>query len=103
EGGAGVAFAGRGRGGGAVDGVEPGAGRIAAPLVVLTGGPELASVGRLAGIRIPAGGVRHQVAVTEPHPDLRPDRVPMVFDLAAGPYLRPHEGRLLFRVGNPHE
>ena len=29
---------------------------------------QLAEVGRLAGTRIPAGGVRHQVAVTEPIP-----------------------------------
>src|ERR1700748_1629122 len=43
-------------------------GRIGAGLVVLTGGPKLASVGRLAGIRIPAGGVRQQVGVAERHP-----------------------------------
>jgi sarcosine oxidase subunit beta len=81
---------------GRVTGVETPAGRISAPLVVLTGGPKLAEVGALAGIRIPAGGARHQVAVTEPHPDLRPDRVPMVFDLLAGLYWRPEEGGLLF-------
>jgi glycine/D-amino acid oxidase-like deaminating enzyme len=84
-------------------GVETSAGRIAAPLVVLTGGPKLAEVGALAGIRIPAGGVRHQVAVTEPHPDLHPSRVPMVFDLPAGLYWRPEEGGLLFGMSNPDE
>ncbi len=84
-------------------GVETSAGRIAAPLVVLTGGPKLAEVGALAGIRIPAGGVRHQVAVTEPHPDLHPSRVPMVFDLPAGLYWRPEEGGLLFGMSNPEE
>jgi sarcosine oxidase, subunit beta len=89
--------------GGRVTGVETPAGRISAPLVVLTGGPRLAEVGALAGIRIPAGGVRHQVAVTEPHPDLRPDRVPMVFDLLAGLYWRPEEGGLLFGMSNPDE
>jgi sarcosine oxidase, subunit beta len=89
--------------GGRVTGVETLAGRISAPLVVLTGGPKLAEVGALAGIRIPAGGVRHQVAVTEPHPDLRPDRVPMVFDLLAGLYWRPEEGGLLFGMSNPDE
>jgi sarcosine oxidase subunit beta len=71
--------------------------------VVLTGGPELAEVGGLAGLRIPAGGVRHQVAVTEPHPDLAAERVPMVFDLAAGLYWRPEEGGLLFGMSNPDE
>src|SRR5215469_12806293 len=55
---------------GAVTGVQTSAGPISTPLVVLTGGPDLAEVGSLAGIRVPAGGVRHQVAVTEPHPDL---------------------------------
>jgi len=88
---------------GQVSGVETSVGRITAPLVVLTGGPKLAEVGALAGIRIPAGGVRHQVAVTEPHPDLHPARVPMVFDLRAGLYWRPEEGGLLFGMSNPDE
>jgi sarcosine oxidase, subunit beta len=88
---------------GRVTGVETPTGRISTPLVVLTGGPRLAEVGALAGIRIPAGGVRHQVAVTEPYPDLRPARVPMVFDLTAGLYWRPEEGGLLFGMSNPEE
>ena len=66
-------------------------------------GPKLAEVGRLAGLRIPAGGARHQVAVTERHPDLDRARVPMVFDLAAGLYWRPEEGGLLFGMSNPDE
>jgi sarcosine oxidase, subunit beta len=78
-------------------------GPIDAGLVVLTGGPKLAAVGALAGIAIPAGGARHQVAVTERHPDLAPSRVPMVFDLAAGLYWRPEEGGLLFGMSNPDE
>ncbi|HXZ65509.1 MAG TPA: FAD-binding oxidoreductase [Streptosporangiaceae bacterium] len=89
--------------GGAVTGVRTSAGDIGAPLVVLTGGPELADVGGLAGIRVPSGGVRHQVAVTEPHPSLAAERVPMVFDLAAGLYWRPEEGGLLFGMSNPDE
>jgi sarcosine oxidase subunit beta len=84
-------------------GVQTSQGRIDAGLVVLTGGPKLAAVGALAGIRIPAGGARHQVAVTERHPDLAPSRVPMVFDLAAGLYWRPEEGGLLFGMSNPDE
>ncbi len=89
--------------GDAVTGVRTSAGDIGAPLVVLTGGPELADVGGLAGIRVPSGGVRHQVAVTEPHPSLAAERVPMVFDLAAGLYWRPEEGGLLFGMSNPDE
>jgi sarcosine oxidase, subunit beta len=87
----------------AVTGVQTSAGPIGTPLVVLTGGPELAEVAGLAGVRVPAGGVRHQVAVTEPHPDLAPERVPMVFDLSAGLYWRPEEGGLLFGMSNPGE
>jgi sarcosine oxidase subunit beta len=99
-----VAFRGltSGRGGSGI-GVQTSQGRIDAGLVVLTGGPKLAAVGALAGIRIPAGGARHQVAVTEQHPDLAPSRVPMVFDLAAGLYWRPEEGGLLFGISNPDE
>ncbi|MGN6794587.1 MAG: NAD(P)/FAD-dependent oxidoreductase [Streptosporangiaceae bacterium] len=88
---------------GAVTGVQTSAGPIAAPLVVLTGGPELAAVGRLADITIPAGAVRHQVAVTEQHPDLAPDRLPMLFDLAVGLYWRPEDGGMLFGMSNPDE
>jgi sarcosine oxidase, subunit beta len=98
-----AAFVGLARSRGVVCGVETSGGRIDAGLVVLTGGPKLAAVGRLAGIRIPAGGARHQVAVTERHPDLAPFRVPMVFDLAAGLYWRPEEGGLLFGMSNPEE
>jgi sarcosine oxidase subunit beta len=89
--------------GGKVTGVETSRGRIDSPLVVLTGGPELAEIGALVGIRIPAGGVRHQVAVTQAHPDLDPSRLPMVFDLSAGLYWRPEEKGLLFGMSNPDE
>jgi sarcosine oxidase, subunit beta len=99
----GVTFTGLTIDDGRVAGVQTSAGPVRAPLVVLTGGPELAEVGGLAGITIPTGGVRHQVAVTEPHPDLTPERVPMVFDLAAGLYWRPEEGGLLFGMSNPDE
>jgi sarcosine oxidase, subunit beta len=98
-----VTFRGLIRRGDQVSGVETSDGPVHAPLVVLTGGPKLAEVGALAGIRVPAGGVRHQVAVTEQHPDLHPARVPMVFDLSAGLYWRPEEGGLLFGMSNPDE
>ena len=98
-----TAFTGLVTSGDRVTGVETSRGRISSSLVVLTGGPELAEVGQVAGINVPAGGVRHQVAVTEPHPDLDPSRVPMVFDLAAGLYWRPEEKGLLFGMSNPDE
>jgi sarcosine oxidase, subunit beta len=89
--------------GDSVTGVQTSAGPIGTSRVVLTGGPQLGAVGRLAGISIPAGAVRHQVAVTEPHPDLAPSRLPMLFDLAAGLYWRPEEGGMLFGMSNPNE
>ncbi len=98
-----VAFQGLSGGPGSACTVQTSQGRISAGLVVLTGGPKLAEVGRLAGLRIPAGGVRHQVAVTERHPDLDRGRVPMVFNLAEGLYWRPEEGGLLFGMSNPDE
>ncbi len=98
-----VAFTGLVTDDGVATGVQTSAGPISTPLVVLTGGPELAAVAGLAGIRVPAGGVRHQVAVTEPHADLASERVPMVFDLTAGLYWRPEEGGLLFGMSNPDE
>ncbi|HWG61422.1 MAG TPA: FAD-binding oxidoreductase [Streptosporangiaceae bacterium] len=98
-----VTFTGLVRDGDRVIGVQTTAGTVFSDLVVLTGGPQLAEVGRAAGLRIPVGGARHQVAVTEPHPVLHPSRVPMVFDVAAGLYWRPEEGGLLFGMSNPHE
>ena len=88
---------------GRVTGVETTSGPIATERVLLTGGPTLREVGRLAGLRIPAGAVRHQVAVTEPHPAFDVDRLPMVFDLARGLYWRLEEGGLLFGMSNPTE
>ncbi len=99
----GVTFTGLVTENGRVSGVQTSAGPLSAPIVVLTGGPELATVAAAAGIAVPVGGVRHQVAVTEPHPDLAPERVPMVFDLTAGLYWRPEEGGLLFGMSNPDE
>jgi len=98
-----TAFTGAATSGDRVTGVQTSRGRIDTPLVVLTGGPELAEVAGLAGVKVPAGGVRHQVAVTAPHPDLDPARVPMVFDLTAGLYWRPEEKGLLFGMSNPAE
>lgn len=98
-----TAFEGLVTSGGRVTGVETSGGRVATGSVVLTGGPQLAAVGARAGTRIPVGGVRHQVAVTEPHVELDPSRLPMVFDVQAGLYWRPEEGGLLFGMSNPDE
>jgi glycine/D-amino acid oxidase-like deaminating enzyme len=98
-----TAFMGIRLGRGRVVGVDTSAGPIATERVLLTGGPTLREVGRLAGLRVPAGAVRHQVAVTSPHPAFEVDRLPMVFDLARGLYWRLEEGGLLFGMSNPAE
>jgi sarcosine oxidase subunit beta len=93
-----------GRGGARrVTGVETSAGTIHTTRVLLTGGPGLRAVGALAGLRVPVGAARHQVAVTGPHPDFEVARRPMVFDLGAGLYWRLEEGGLLFGMSNPDE
>jgi sarcosine oxidase, subunit beta len=98
-----TAFTGMRTRGGRVTEVATTRGTVATSRLVLTGGPRLAAVGRAAGVRVPAGGARHQVVVTEPHPDLAPERVPMVFDVASGIYWRPCEGGLLWGMSNPDE
>jgi glycine/D-amino acid oxidase-like deaminating enzyme len=86
-----------------VIGVDTDAGPIATERVLLTGGPTLRAVGRLAGLRIPAGAARHSVAVLEPHEAFAVERMPMVFDIGAGLYWRLEEGGLLFGWSDPDE
>ena len=90
-------------GGTRVVAVETDAGVIETERVLLTGGPSLRAVGRLAGVRIPAGAARHTVAVLEPHPAFAGESMPMVFDIGAGLYWRLEEGGLLFGWSNPEE
>ena len=89
--------------GAGVTGVETTGGPIETERVLLTGGPSLRSVGQLAGIRIPAGAASHTVAVLEPHEAFAVERMPMVFDLAAGLYWRLEEGGLLFGWSDPDD
>jgi sarcosine oxidase subunit beta len=84
-------------------GVETSRGLIDTERAILTGGPSLREVGKAAGVTIPAGAVRHQVAVTEPHEAFDVPRQAMGFDLGAGLYWRLEEGGLLFGMSNPDE
>jgi glycine/D-amino acid oxidase-like deaminating enzyme len=93
----------RAAGGRRVVAVETDRGPIATERVLLTGGPGLRAVGRLAGIRIPAGAVRHTVAVLAPHEAFAVERQPMVFDIGAGLYWRLEEGGLLFGWSDPND
>jgi glycine/D-amino acid oxidase-like deaminating enzyme len=86
-----------------VTGVQTPTGTIATERVILTGGPTLRAVGRLVGARVFAGGARHQVVVSEPHPAFARRRLPMVFDVGAGIYWRLEEGGLLWGMSNPRE
>jgi len=86
-----------------VTGVETSGGVIATERVVLTGGPSLRAVGAAAGLRIPAGAVRHTVGVTESDPAFEVDRMPMVFDIGGGLYWRLEEGGLLFGWSDPND
>lgn len=97
----------RTRGGGRrplrVTGVVTPQGTIATGRVILAAGPWLRAVGRVLGLQIPVGRVRHQVAVTEPHP-LFAEPFPMAIDVGAGLYWRPEAGGgLLFGMSNPYE
>jgi sarcosine oxidase, subunit beta len=86
-----------------VVGIDTTAGPIATERVLLTGGPGLRAVGAAAGIRIPAGAVRHTVAILEPHEAFAVPRQPMVFDIGAGLYWRLEEGGLLFGWSDPND
>jgi sarcosine oxidase, subunit beta len=87
-----------------VTGIDTSGGPLASAAVVLTGGPDLATVGRIAGIPVPVGGTRHQVVLTAALPELDVQSVPMVFDIASGIYWRPGEdGGLLWGMSNPEE
>jgi sarcosine oxidase subunit beta len=98
------AFTGLRTRGGRVVGVDTSAGPIDTDRVVLTGGPQLADVGARAGVRIPAGGTRHQVVVTAKPPNLNVYDLPMAFDITSGIYWRPGEsGGLLWGMSNPDE
>lgn len=92
-----------GRAGRRVIGLQTEAGPIETPRVLLTGGPSLRSVGRLAGLRIPAGAARHTVCLLEPHAAFAGAAQPMVFDIGEGLYWRQEEGGLLFGWSNPDE
>lgn len=103
-----VAFTGlrtkAGRGGRrVVTGVETTAGTITTSRVLLTGGPALQAVAKVAGARAWVGHARHQVVVTEPSEALRAETTAMAFDIAKGIYWRPEEGGFLWGMSNPAE
>jgi sarcosine oxidase subunit beta len=94
----------RGRGGTrVVTGVDTSEGPISTERVLLTGGPSLRAVAKLAAARAWVGRARHQIAISEPHEAFDVERMPMMFDLGAGLYWRLEEGGLLWGMSNPKE
>ena len=86
-----------------VTGVDTTQGPISSAHVLLTGGPSLRDVAKLAGARAWVGGARHQIAISAPHAAFDVERQPMMFDLGAGLYWRLEEGGLLWGMSNPKE
>jgi sarcosine oxidase subunit beta len=94
----------KGRGGSrVVTGVDTSRGAISTSRVLLTGGPSLRAVAKVAGARAWVGRARHQIAISEPNPAFDVERQPMMFDLGAGLYWRLEEGGLLWGMSNPNE
>jgi sarcosine oxidase subunit beta len=94
----------KGRGGSrVVTGVDTSRGSISTSRVLLTGGPSLRAVAKVAGARAWVGRARHQIAISEPHAAFDVERQPMMFDLGAGLYWRLEEGGLLWGMSNPNE
>jgi sarcosine oxidase subunit beta len=94
----------KGRGGSrVVTGVDTSRGPISTSRVLLTGGPSLRAVAKVAGARAWVGRARHQIAISEPHAAFDVERQPMMFDLGAGLYWRLEEGGLLWGMSNPNE
>lgn len=87
-----------------ITGVKTDKGVIATERVLLAGGLQQRALLEMAGIpRLQVGGVRHQVAVTAPHPAFDRDLLPMVLSLKAGTYWRIEDDGLLFGMTRPNE
>ncbi len=88
-------------GGSRVTAVETDRGVIETDRVLLTGGPSLRAVGEAAGVRIPAGAVRHTVAVLEPHAAFAVDARPDGLRHRRRPVLAARGGRAAVRLERP--
>jgi sarcosine oxidase, subunit beta len=86
--------------GGRVRGVRTPAGEIAAPHVVIAGGPWARGLGRLAGIDLPVVASRESVVTLRPAFDST--RHPVTADLIDEVYLRPETGNTIL-VGSTRD
>ena len=78
----------------AISGLETAARRIDTPVVVDAAGAWVRQVGALAGARVPAAPVRHQLLITEPTAEVADD-APITRMLDHAVYLRPARGGLM--------
>jgi sarcosine oxidase subunit beta len=74
--------------GGRVNGVKTKGEEILTPVVVNAGGPHAASVGEMAGVKIPVKPIRRQIFVTAPF-HLTDQSIPLTIDFHRGWYFRP--------------
>ena len=80
---------------GAVSRVVTTRGEIRAPVVVDAAGGWLRLVAGLAGVPMPVVPTKHQLMITVPIPEVKPDQ-PVVRILDANAYVRPDRGGLMF-------
>jgi len=80
--------------GGAISGLDTVARRIDTPVVVDAAGAWVRQVGALAGARVAAAPVRHQLLITEPTAEV-PASAPIARVLDHAVYLRPARGGLM--------
>jgi glycine/D-amino acid oxidase-like deaminating enzyme len=80
--------------GGAVAGVRTPRGEIRAPIVVDAAGAWLRAVAERGGATVKAVPTRHQLMVTAPLPNVRPDQ-PITRIIDANVYVRPEKGGLM--------
>ena len=80
--------------GGAVTGVRTPRGAIRAPIVVDAAGAWLRALAERGGATVKAVPTRHQLMITAPLPDVRPDQ-PIIRIIDANVYVRPEKGGLM--------
>jgi len=83
------------RQGGRVSGVDTERGPLSAESVVVAAGAWANEVLATGGVRVPLVPMRHQLFITEPLPEVRPD-LPFIRIVDANVYVRPCWGGLLF-------
>ena len=85
-----------------VEGVRTSRREIRADRVVNAAGPYAASIGEMAGLRVPVQPVRRMLVMTEDFPHI-PDTIPMTIDADTGFLMRKESGKVLMGWSDPDE